>query len=206
MPQVGGVQLLLLVLAVPTQYFISKWMTPSSSDREYMTRRLINGVHNCIQAFTNASTWKKILIKFVKFTSPPSRTRIKDMGECPAKEVFSYQNKEGYFASSIDIRKPRPTSVAYRVGQVIKHKKWGYRGVIVGWDERAKEWRKMPNYSVLVHTDDRSPAQITYIPQENFEILTDTKINHPEVEDYFEDFDGAQYVPRPWLKEIYPLD
>ena len=60
------------------------------------------------------------------------------MGECPAKEVFSYQNKEGYFASSIDIRKPRPPNVAYRVGQVIKHKKWGYRGVIVGWDEKAK--------------------------------------------------------------------
>jgi hemimethylated DNA binding protein len=28
--------------------------------------------------------------------------------------------------------------VQYRVGQVIRHKKWGYLGVIVGWDSTAK--------------------------------------------------------------------
>ena len=26
------------------------------------------------------------------------------------------------------------------------------------------------------------------------------------MEDYFEAFDGAQYLPRPWLKTIYPMD
>ena len=25
-----------------------------------------------------------------------------------------------------------------RVGQVVKHKRWGYRGVIIGWDEKAR--------------------------------------------------------------------
>ena len=34
----------------------------------------------------------------------------------------------------------------------------------------------MPNYSILVHSDDRSPPQTTYIPQENIEIITDTKV------------------------------
>ena len=34
-------QLLLLLLAVPAQYLISKWMTPLQADREYLTRRLI---------------------------------------------------------------------------------------------------------------------------------------------------------------------
>ena len=28
--------------------------------------------------------------------------------------------------------------VRYRIGQVIRHKKHGYRGVIVGWDKQAK--------------------------------------------------------------------
>ena len=39
---------------------------------------------------------------------------------------------------SPDPRSPRPDHVKYRVGQVIKHKVWGYRGIIVGWDEQAR--------------------------------------------------------------------
>ena len=39
---------------------------------------------------------------------------------------------------STEPRDPRPPSVKYRVGQVIKHKLWGYRGIIIGWDEVAK--------------------------------------------------------------------
>ena len=35
-------------------------------------------------------------------------------------------------------RKPRPPSVRFRVGQVVKHKLVGYRGVIVGWDATCK--------------------------------------------------------------------
>ena len=68
----------------------------------------------------------------------------------------------GHFASSTQPRNERKPQVKYRVGQVLKHKKYGYRGVIVGWDETTKapefwinqmhgktnpEWRKQPNYS-----------------------------------------------------------
>ena len=77
-------------------------------------------------------------MKFIKFTSIPSSTRVNDMGECVAKEVFNYKDRSGYFASSIKPRSPRPSTLAYRVGQVIRHKKWGYRGVIIGWDPKAK--------------------------------------------------------------------
>jgi len=220
MPQIGGFQLLLLVLALPAQYLVSKWMTPTSSDREYMTRRLINGIQNFIRDLTSIDFWKNVLIKVLKFTSVPSSTRIDDNGECVAKEVFNYKDSSGYFASSVEARSPRPSKVAYRVGQVIRHKRWGYRGVIIGWDVKAKapeswinvnhennlEWRKMPNYSILVHVDDRSPPQTTYVPEANIEIITNTKVDHPEVDDYFESFDGVQYIPRPWLKEVYPHD
>ena len=34
-------QLFLLLLAVPAQYLISKWMTPQAADREYLTRRFV---------------------------------------------------------------------------------------------------------------------------------------------------------------------
>ena len=117
--------------------------------------------------------------------------------------------------------------------------RWGYRGVIIGWDEKARapeswlrqmhgehepEWRNQsvgdsppdhqltlslycrPNYAVLVDTRDRPAPQITYVPQENLETVKHTKILHPSVEDYFETFDGSQYLPRPWLRTIYRRD
>lgn len=34
----------------------------------------------------------------------------------------------------------------------------------------------MPNYSILVHVDDRSPPQTTYVPQSNIEIISDAKV------------------------------
>jgi len=42
------------------------------------------------------------------------------------------------FAGSTEIRSPRQSNIKYRIGQVIKHKTWGYRGVIIGWDPVAK--------------------------------------------------------------------
>ena len=77
------------------------------------------------------------------------------------------------------------------MGQVIKHKRFGYRGVIVGWDETTQapgswikqmhgpdrpEWQSQPNYSVLVDTRDRQGAQITYVVQENMEVVKNTKV------------------------------
>ena len=63
--------------------------------------------------------------------------------------------------------------------QVVKHKKWGYHGVIMGWDNKARapdewlkemhgentHWRDQPNYAVLVDTRDRPAPQMTYVPQ-----------------------------------------
>ncbi len=69
-----------------------------------------------------------------------------------------------------------------------------------------KHWRKQPNYSVLVDTRDREGAQVTYVVQENMEVIKDAKVIHPKVDDYFEHYDGSQYIPRPWLRTLYPLD
>lgn len=59
-------------------------------------------------------------------------------GECPAEEVFKFQEKNGYFGMSTVPRTPRPKHVKFHVGQVIRHKLWNYRGVIIGWDEKLK--------------------------------------------------------------------
>jgi heat shock protein HspQ len=50
---------------------------------------------------------------------------------------------EDFFLASPAIRSPRSEYVKYRVGQVIRHKIYGYRAVIIGWDEIASapdEW------------------------------------------------------------------
>ncbi len=47
------------------------------------------------------------------------------------------------FLASPSIRSPRSEYVKFRVGQVIRHKLYGYRAVIIGWDEIASapdEW------------------------------------------------------------------
>jgi len=46
------IQLFLLILAVPAQYLISKWMTPQAADREYLTRRF---VVFCLVGFINSN-------------------------------------------------------------------------------------------------------------------------------------------------------
>lgn len=108
--------------------------------------------------------------------------------------------------ASPNIRSPRSSYVQYRVGQVVRHKIYGYRAVIIGWDEIAsapdewldehhqghpvsrrrercsntlafiQEYRTQPNYSVLLDTRDRR-AHKTYIPQEHIEVVQQTKVS-----------------------------
>jgi len=65
-------------------------------------------------------------------------SRFDDKGECPAVEVIKHNNPHGHFGDSTEPRSPRSPRVKLRVGQVIRHKKWGYRGVVIGWDEKLK--------------------------------------------------------------------
>ena len=75
--------------------------------------------------------------------------------------------------------KPR---VLYRVGDVIVHRRYGYRGVVYGhdpqcsapqdWQEAMKiellpEGREQPFYHILVDTRDRPGGMSTYVAQEN---------------------------------------
>ena len=67
--------------------------------------------------------------------------------------------------------------------------RWGYRGVIIGWDEVARapanwiqemhknnpSWQQQPNYAILVDTRDRPAPQITYVPQVSSWVELSTK-------------------------------
>ena len=40
-----------------------------------------------------------------------------------------------------------------------------------------QHWQKMPNYAILVDTRDRHAPQRTYVPEENIEIISNTRVS-----------------------------
>eukprot|EP00899_Mesostigma_viride_P027832 jgi/Mesvir1/8233/Mv12516-RA.3 len=110
-----------------------------------------------------------------------------------------------------------PRSVRFRVGDVIQHGVYGFRGVIVGWDaacvaedededmnvDRLVRDRRQPFYYVLVDWRDR-PRQMTYVAEEN--ILVDASlapIHNEELGMYMEALVEGVYVPNPFLRSKY---
>ncbi|KAG1699649.1 hypothetical protein GQR58_005491 [Nymphon striatum] len=132
----------------------------------------------------------------------------------------SNSNEITYLGLSSEVRSPRPPFVKYRVGQVIKHKIGGFRGVIIGWDEKAngpekllkqilgenKRYRDQPNYAVLIDGRDRLITDFAYIPQELIEVVTRVHVVHADVDKFFEFHNGNKYTPRPWFRDMYPHD
>ncbi|KAK7066702.1 hypothetical protein SK128_022497 [Halocaridina rubra] len=219
--------LCVLVFCVPLQHWLTQRSVVSSEERSMRIFRFFREMKIFYENYFSLATWREWLLKLIEkhitVGSDYSHWYSLDLtdpeGECPAVEVMNLRNPEGHFGMSPRPRLTRPVGLKWRVGQVVKHKRWGYHGVIIGWDQKCKapetwiqkmhdgrkEWRTQPNYALLVEVDDREP-QITYVPQENIYVIKDLKINHPELHEYFESFDGAQYIPHKWLRAIYPLD
>ncbi|KAI8740953.1 F-box only protein 21 [Biomphalaria glabrata] len=226
--QRGGLLYIVLVLAIPLQYYISNTLYVPSGQREAVFKRLMKSLTNIHYNYLSFSSWHRWCSNVWQKVGSWSTSHktfftfdTDEMGESPAFDVIQFKHPQGHFGTSTNIRSPRPSEVKYKVGQVVKHKIWGYRGVIIGWDPIAKapedwlnqmhpadkrHWRKMPNYSLLVDVRDRPEPQMTYVPQENIELLTDTEIQHPNLQNYFDSFDGVKYIMRPALKYFYPRD
>jgi heat shock protein HspQ len=95
------------------------------------------------------------------------------------------------------------TQVKFSVGELVHHRLFGYRGVIVDVDQNfqaTEEWyevvaksrppKNKPWYHVLVHESDHS----TYVAEQNLE--TDDELEpiiHPMVEHFFSRFDHGRY-------------
>jgi len=96
------------------------------------------------------------------------------------------------------------TKVKFSVGDLIHHRLFGYRGVIVDVDrtfQGTEEWyetvarsrppKDKPWYHVLVHESDHS----TYVAERNLEhddVLD--PINHPMLEHFFSRLENGKYV------------
>ena len=91
----------------------------------------------------------------------------------------------------------KPNIPRFKPGQLVRHKRYGYRGVVVDFDpscQADKQWyqsnqtqpeRNQPWYHVLVHNSD----QITYPAQSS--LIKDTSsqpIEHPLLSYFFSEF------------------
>ena len=96
------------------------------------------------------------------------------------------------------------TTAKFSVGQLIHHKMFGYRGVVVGVDptfDLTDEWyeevarsrppKDAPWYQVLVHDSD----QTTYVAERNLEPDTCADpIQHPLIDDVLGPFLDGHYA------------
>jgi heat shock protein HspQ len=94
----------------------------------------------------------------------------------------------------------------FTIGELVHHKKFDYRGVIVdvdpefngteAWYElvaKSRPPKNAPWYHVLVHGAQHS----TYVAERHLEPdETGEQIDHPALGEFFDRFDNGRYVPR----------
>ncbi|XP_022654187.1 uncharacterized protein LOC111265297 isoform X2 [Varroa jacobsoni] len=234
-----AIMLAVIPLQVFVSYKLSKNMDRKASMEERFSARLFT---DHFTTWLSLELWRQLHVQRVRMgligdVSP--RRLYPDIpdpkGECPAVEVMRFRHPQGYYAMS-HVPRGNRNGVLFRVGNIVQHRITGYRGVVVGWDLRARaphDWfkahyepdnvlaahiRSEPHYAVLVDIRDRSPPQMVYVPQHLLiryqlpQIAASTpraafeQVVHPVLEDYFVDFNGLNYVPRPWLRALYPRD
>ncbi len=97
----------------------------------------------------------------------------------------------------------------FEPGQIVRHKRYGYRGVVVDIDpncrasevwyqsNQSKPEKDQPWYHVLVHNS----MQVTYAAQSSLEDdMTGDEVVHPYVPYFFSNFEDGTYIrnDQPW--------
>ncbi|HIF18487.1 MAG TPA: heat shock protein HspQ [Cycloclasticus sp.] len=96
------------------------------------------------------------------------------------------------------------SNAKYSIGQLVLHKLFNYRGVIVDIDpnfQLTDEWyeavarsrppKNEPWYHVLVH----NAIHTTYVAEQNLSSdLSGEKINNPMLKDFFTELKSGQYI------------
>ncbi|XP_050806143.1 uncharacterized protein LOC127049430 isoform X1 [Gopherus flavomarginatus] len=223
MPQINTatvLQICVLLSALPVQYFISQWYGMDSAQRLQVTQRIIGYWNSFIKSYLSLDAWTDHLTLCI------SKTRNWYYGEKRTLGVEDEEEIHAYFAESTHIHSPKPESVQFNVGQVIVHRRFGYSGVIVGWDVKARapeEWlqhkyppdkqglRDTPHYRILINQTNSFGKSTVYIPEEEITMIMGLEvvsffIRNPDLTTYFSRYDGSKYIMQPWLRKIYPHD
>ncbi|GAB4821785.1 hypothetical protein N2152v2_008831 [Parachlorella kessleri] len=117
--------------------------------------------------------------------------------------------------------KANKAGVSFEVGTVFMHKKFGYRGLVIGWDRqctRDEDWvheagvdPRQPFYYVLPDESDcvrlfGQPLSSRYVAQDNILTLPGERILHRALNHYFSGHSRAlgRYIPSKKLQYEYP--
>ncbi|NWR13229.1 FBX21 protein, partial [Paradoxornis webbianus] len=234
----AALQISVLLFALPAQYFISQWYRKDPAECIQVTERLIIASWSIsTRSYLSPDVWADCLKLWV------SKTRtISQVNDSPKKLVYMLLNlhfrnwycgenktKSGdneakphsYFAESTHVHSPKPEYIKFRVGQVIIHRRFGYSGVIVGWDVKAntpeeqlqpryspveQNLKGSPHYRILIHKANGFGKSTAYVPEEEITVIMGLEVYHPDMETYFSGYDGSKYIMQPWLKKLYPRD
>lgn len=107
------------------------------------------------------------------------------------------------------IEAPRHARTRFGIGEVVKHRLYDFRGVVFDIDPvfaNSEEWyesipegmrpnRDQPFYHLLAENEDSS--YVAYVSQQN--LLRDAEggpVDHPQVHQLFDNFDGGRYQMR----------
>ncbi|MEM5585182.1 MULTISPECIES: heat shock protein HspQ [unclassified Roseibium] len=97
----------------------------------------------------------------------------------------------------------------FRIGQVVRHRIYPFRGVIFDVDptfSNTEEWwdaipedvrptRDQPFYHLLAENDETE--YVAYVSEQNLEAdMTGEPVRHPQVEEIFEEQMDGSYLPR----------
>ncbi|EYC14107.1 hypothetical protein Y032_0041g345 [Ancylostoma ceylanicum] len=188
-----GLVFIILVFAVPLQFYLSP---SSSSDIKYYLQKLTDSVIRTAEKIGIRLPFVHIRTGYQEKNAPASNDGDNDdavVDEQERKDSSSYGN-------SLQVRERAP-HVQWRVGQVVKHKVLIFRCTVI------EELADKPNYAILIDVRDRLIPQLGYVVQDNIE-LHGGRIIHNLLSTYMERYDenDQKYVPKPWLRRIYPDD
>eukprot|EP00244_Chara_vulgaris_P013759 TRINITY_DN811_c0_g3_i3.p1 TRINITY_DN811_c0_g3~~TRINITY_DN811_c0_g3_i3.p1 ORF type:complete len:323 (-),score=39.05 TRINITY_DN811_c0_g3_i3:426-1370(-) len=190
-------------------------------------------LNNCRDSFGNECAVEKRARKELE-VSEPYREVVNEikmlknrLAEAVAQQRFEEAAPLRDYIETMELRKrvleisAKPRT-AYRVGDVIVHRRYGYRGVIYGhdpecsapedWQEATRidmlnEGRNQPFYHVLVDSRDRPGVMSTYVAQENIVLERNASpLLHPWIKKFFVGFQDGQYMPGSKLRQVYPND
>ncbi|NXK92847.1 FBX21 protein, partial [Formicarius rufipectus] len=226
----AALQVSMLLFALPAQYFISQWYGMDSADRIQIIERLtIASWSSSTRSCLSLDAWANGLKLWLSKTRTCLNVGLLILhfrdwyyGEKQTKSDDNEVKPYSYFGESTHVRSPKPEHVQFRVGQVVIHKRFGYSGVIVGWDAKAntpeawllpkypprkQDLKDTPHYRILINKANGFGKPTAYVPEEEITIIMGLEVvHHPDMEAYFSGYDGTKYIMQPWLKKLYPHD
>ncbi|NXR20411.1 FBX21 protein, partial [Cinclus mexicanus] len=226
----AALQISMLLFALPAQYFISQWYGTESAERIQRTERLIIASWSIsARSYLSPDAWADRLKLWLSKTRTFLYAELLILhfrswyyGESKTKSGENEAKSHSYFAESTHVHSPKPEYIKFRVGQVIIHRRFGYSGVIVGWDVKAntpgdqlqptyplvkQDLKDTPHYQILINKANGFGKSTAYVPEEEIAVIMGLEVvYHPDMETYFSGYDGSKYIMQPWLKKLYPHD